>query len=62
MGGGGKVVAEEFGNNINNALTLEKVDAERERERERERKREREKAKKSQKERERNSNILYYNL
>ena len=60
MGGGGKVVAEEFGNNINNALTLEKVDAEREREKER--KREREKAKKSQKERERNSNILYYNL
>ena len=30
MGGGGKVVAEEeFGNNINNALTLEKVNAER---------------------------------
>ena len=38
MGGGGKVVVEEeFGNNINNALTLEKVNAEREREKERKR-------------------------
>ena len=57
MGGGGKVVAEEFGNNINNALTLEKVNAEREREREREK--EKERRLKNHRKRERGTVIFY---